>query len=171
MAIKNQKELFVLMLSELRNTTERTTKFLQELAQPVQDAEIQEAIEARVFISKKILDTLEQCFSLIGEEPSKASGRVTEVFAEEFRKDLAEIQSSTVRHLFVLARASQVVHLQVAEYKSLVAAADISGHYGVGVLLESCLADNLVFIERTQRLVQNIAATKMADKIAVKSVA
>ena len=53
----------------------------------------------------------------------------------------------------------------------LIAAADLSGHYGVGVLLESCLANNLAFVERTRRLIQNAAATKIAEKIAAKSAA
>jgi hypothetical protein len=30
----------------------------------------------------------------------------------------------------------------------------MSGHFGVGVLLESCLADKLAFVERTRRLIQ-----------------
>jgi ferritin-like metal-binding protein YciE len=171
MAIKSAKELFVQMLSELRQGSERTTKVFQELTLVAQDPDIKEAIEARVFVSEKVLDTLDHCFKLIGEQPVKPSGRVSEVFAEEFRKELAEIQTPMLRHLFVLAKANHLIHLRIAEYKTLIAAADISGHYGVGVLLESCLADNLAFVERTRRLIQNIAATKMAEKIAARSVA
>jgi len=122
-------------------------------------------------VSHKILDTLDQCFKLIGEQPVKLSGRVYEVFAEDFRRELAEIQNPTVRNLFILARASRVVHLQIAEYQALVSAADLSGHYGVGVLLESCLADKVAFVERTRRFIRAIAETKVAEKIAVRSAA
>jgi len=41
-----------------------------------------------------------------------------------------------------------------------------TGHYGVGVLLESCLADKLAFVERTRRLIRNVFEVKMAKKIA-----
>ena len=171
MPAKNPKELFVLMLSDLRQGTERTTRVFHELSEVAQDPDVKEALEARVFVSQNILDTLDQCFKLVGEQPLKFSGRLYEVFAEDFRRELAEIQNPTVRHLFILAKASHLIHLRISEYKALIAAADLSGHYGVGVLLESCLADKLAFVERTRRLIRNIAATKVAEKIAARSVA
>ena len=171
MPVKNPRELFVLMLSDLRHGHERTTKVFQEISQMVQDPDIKEALEARVFISNKVLDTLDQCFKLIGEQPVKLTGRLYEVFAEDFRRELGEIQNPTVRHLFILAKASHLIHLRIAEYKALIAAADLSGHYGVGVLLESCLADKLAFVERTRRLIHNIAETRIAERIAARSAA
>lgn len=171
MPIKTPKELFLLMLSELRQGTELTTKFFEEISQMAQDPDIKEALDARLFVSHKILSTLDHCFRIIGEQPVKLSGRLYEVFAEEFREDLAEIQNASVRHFFILARASQLAHLRIAEYKALIAAADLSGHYAVGVLLESCLADNLVFVERTERFIRAIAGTKVAEKIGARSAA
>jgi ferritin-like metal-binding protein YciE len=170
MPVKNPKELFVLMLSDLRQGTERTTKVFQELGEVAQDPDVKEALEARVFISHKILDTLDQCFKLMGEQPQKL-GHLHDVFAENFRRELDEMQNPTVRHLFILAKASHLIHFRISEYKALIAAADLSGHYGIGVLLESCLADKLAFAERTRRLIQNIAATRVADKIAARSAA
>jgi hypothetical protein len=64
--------------------------------------------------------------------------------------------------VFVLARASHLAHLQVASYITLIAAADTLEHPGVGVLLESCLADKLAFIERTRRLIHEQIAEKVS---------
>jgi len=47
----------------------------------------------------------------------------------------------------------------------LVAAADITGHYRTGVLLESCLADKLAFVERTRRMIRNVVEAKVAKKM------
>ena len=171
MPIKNPRELFVHMLSNLRQGTEQATKLVQEFAQNVQDTDVREALEARIFVSHKILDTLDQCFKLIGEQPVKVSGRLYDAFVEDFRSELADIQNPTVRNLFILAKANQVLHLRIAEYRSRLAAADLSGHFAVGVLLESCLADKLAFVERTSRLLQNLTATKMVEKIAARAVA
>jgi len=44
--------------------------------------------------------------------------RLYDVLAEDFRKDLAEIGDPSARLLFILARASQVIHLRIAEYKA-----------------------------------------------------
>jgi ferritin-like metal-binding protein YciE len=171
MSVKNPKEFFVVLLSELRQGTERTTKIFQEISQVAQNPDIKEALEARAFVSDKVLATLDQCFKLIGEQPVKLSGRMHDMFVEDFRKELAEIESPVARHLFILAKANHLIHLRIAEYVTLIAAADMTGHYGVGVLLESCLADTLAFVERTRRLIRNVIETKVAERVAEKKVA
>jgi ferritin-like metal-binding protein YciE len=171
MPVRNPKELFVLMLSDLRQGSERTSKILEEISGAVQDAEVKEALEARLFVAQNIRDTLDQAFKLIGEQPVKLSGRLYEVFAEDFRRELSEIQNPTARHLYILAKVSHLIHLRIAEYKVLIAAADLSGHPGVGVLLESCLANNLALVERTHRFIRAIAETKVAEKIATRTAA
>ena len=98
----------------------------------------------------------------------KLSGRMHDMFVEDFRKELAEIESPVARHLFILAKAIHPIHLRIAEYETLIAAADMTGHYGVGVLLESCLADTLAFVERTRRLIRNVIETKVSERVADK---
>ena len=169
MPVKNPKELFVMLLTDVRQGTERTTKIFQEFAQIAEDPQIKEALEARVFVSNKILEKLDQCFKLIGEQPMKLTGRMHDLFLEDFRKELAEIQHPIARHLFILAKANHLMHLRVGEYMALIAAADMTGHFGVGVLLESCLADKLAFVERTRRLIRNIVENKVMEKIAVRA--
>ena len=164
MAAKNPKEVFVHLLSHTRQGTERTTKIFQEISQLAQDPDVKEALEARVFISDQILAKLDQCFKLSGEQPVKLSGRLHDVFVEDFRKEVAEIQSPAARRLFILAKAIHLLHLRIAEYVALTAAADISGHYEVGVLLETCLADKLAFVERMRRLIRNVVETRMAER-------
>jgi ferritin-like metal-binding protein YciE len=162
MPIKNPKEVFVLLLSDLRQGAESTTKILQEMGRVVQDPDIKEALEARVFVSDKILDTLDECFKRIGEKPVKVNGRLHDVFVEDFRKELAEIQSPEAKHLFILAKANHLIHLRIGEYVALIAAADVTGHYALGVLLESCLANKLAFVERTRRLIREKLRLELA---------
>ena len=169
MPIKNLKELFVTLLSAVREGTERTAKILQEMSPAAQSQEVKEALEARVFVKDKILSTLDEVFRLIGEQPVRSSGRLLDMFAEDFRREIAEIQSPEARRLYVLAKASHLAHMRVAEYRVLITAADITGHFGVGVLLESCLADELAFIERGRRLVRSIAEAKIALRAAASS--
>jgi ferritin-like metal-binding protein YciE len=169
MSAKTPKELFVMLLSDVRQGTEKAAKIYQEFGQLAQDPQIKEALEARAFVSERTLATLDQCFKLIGEKPVEFTGRLQEMFLEDFRKELAEIQGPVARKLFILAKLNHLTHLRIGEYVALVAAADVSGHYGVGVLLESCLADRLAFVERTRRLIRNLVETKVAEKIASKA--
>jgi ferritin-like metal-binding protein YciE len=164
MSIKNSRELFVMLLSDCRQNTERSAKIFQEISQQVQDPDVKEAVESRAWIAEKDLSAIDRCFQLIGERPAQLSGRLEEVFLEDFRKELAEIQNPVAKGIFLLAKASRLSHLRVAEFEALVEAADVSGHYAVGLLLESCLADKLVFIERTRRLIRNLVATKIAAR-------
>ena len=166
MPAKNPKEVFVTMLSAEREGAEHTSEILQELSQVVQNPEIKQALEARLFVKDQIVSKLAEVFKLIGEKPVKFSGRLLDVFIDDFRRELAEIQSPEARHLFVLAKASHLVHLRIGAYMVLSAAADLTGNWGVGVLLESCLADEVAFAERTRRLIRKIVETKVAARAA-----
>lgn len=165
MPAKTPKEVFVTLLSDARNGTERSAKVFQELGQVAQNPDVQEALEARAFVAEKNLEMLDRCFEIIGEKPQKLSGRMHEVFVEEFRKELAEIQSPVAKHLFILAKATHLAHLRFAEYAVLIAASEVTGHFGVGVLLESVLADKLAFLERTRHLVGDILEGKVAERL------
>jgi ferritin-like metal-binding protein YciE len=163
MAIDTPKELFVMLLSNVRQHEERATKIYQLLSEAAQDTEIKEALESRVFMEDKILSTIDKCFKLIGEKPVNLSERLHDVFVEDFKKELAEIKSPMAKILFIAAKANHMMHFRVAEYMALVAMSDVTEHYGVGVLLESCLADKLAFIERTRRLIRERVRGKVQE--------
>ena len=165
MAVRNPKEMFVKLLSDLRQGTEHTTKIFQEISEVAEIPEIKQALEARVFVSKDIQAKLDQCFTLIGEKPVKLTGRLHDVFLEDFRRELAEIENPLARRLFILAKINHLIHFRMAEYITLIAAADMTGHYAVGVLLESCLAEKLAFVERTKRLIRKLVEGKVAEAV------
>src|SRR3954453_2892045 len=171
MPITTPKQIFVLMLSDLRQGSEKATKIFQDLAQLAEDPDIKQALEARIFVSHKVVETLDQCFKLIGEQPMQLSAtrnQIYEVLAEDFRKEVADIQDTKTRRFYILAKLNNLVHFRAAEYKTLIAAADVSGHYGVAALLECCLADKLALAERTQHWLRRIAETEVAEKISIK---
>jgi len=59
-----------------------------------------------------------------------------------------------------------LAYLRIGEYVALIEAADLAGHHGVGLLLETCLADKLAFVERTRKLIRKIVETKLVEKAA-----
>ncbi len=166
MTIKNPRDLFLFLLSNVRQGTERSAKIYQELSDVAQDQDIREVLDARGFLSQKILSTLDECFKIIGEKPVETSGRLHDVFLEDFRRELGEIEHPVAKHLYVLAKAQHLTHLRIGEYEALIAAADMTGNYEVGLLLESCLADQLVMVERARRLIRHILESRVAGKMA-----
>lgn len=169
MAARDPKDVFVALLSDVRQNSERAAKVYNEMGQIAQDPEIKEALEARAFVSEKTLEKLDKCFELIGERPVKLSGRLQEVFLEDFRKEVNEIQSPIAKRLFILAKLHHLTQLRIGEYVALVAAADLAGHHGVGVLLESCLADKMAFVERNRRLIRHIVEARVAERRAERA--
>lgn len=155
-----------MLLSNARNQTERSANVYREISQMAENPDVKEALEARAFIAEKNLDALDQCFEVIGQKPVKTTGRLQEVFVEDFKRELAEIQSPAAKQLYILAKAIHLAHLRLAEYAALTLAADVSGHYGVGVLLESVLADKLAFLERDRRLIRHIVEGRIAERLA-----
>lgn len=160
MAVNTPKDLFVMLLSNVRQHEERVTKAYQVLSQAAQEPRIKEALDSRVFLEGKILGSIDQCFKLIGEKPMKLTERLHDVIVEDFQKELAEIQSPAGKLIYIGTKASHLMHLRIAEYVALIAMADATGRYDVGVLLESCLADKLAFIERTRRLIRRTVESK-----------
>ena len=166
MPVNSPKELFVRMLSDVRQRTDKATTIYEQLSEVAQDPNIKEALQSRAFLQDKILSSLDRCFELIGEKPVALSGRLHEVFVEDFKRELAEIQAPAAKALFVLIKANHLMHMAIAEYVALIAMSDVSGHFGVGVLLESCLADKLAFVKRTRRLIRHAIEAKHAIKLA-----
>jgi ferritin-like metal-binding protein YciE len=150
------------LLSNVRQQVERSSKIYSELGDLAQNSEIKEALEARKLIASQDLQRMDECFKIIGANPVKTTGKLQETWLEDFRKELGEIQSPVARRVFILAKASHLLHLQMAEYIALITVADTIGHPGVGVLLESCMSDKATFMERTRRLIRYHLEQKMA---------
>jgi ferritin-like metal-binding protein YciE len=170
MPVKTAKEMFVVLLSDVLRGSEKATQFYKEVGQLAEAPEIKEALEARALISEGVVTRLNKCFKLLDEQPVKFTGRLQEVFIEDFRRELAEIQSPVAKKIFFLAKLVHLTQLRIGEYMALIAAADTAGNYGVGVLLESCLAEKLAFVERTRRLIRHVVETKVAERAATASV-
>jgi ferritin-like metal-binding protein YciE len=164
MSIKDPKEVFLLLLSHVREGAERATNTYDEISQLAKDPEIKEVIEARAMVNAGILQRLDQCFKILGEKPMPLPGRFRETFIEDVRNDLNEIQSPVARRLYILAKLVRLTHLRLGEYVALTAAADVTHNHAVGLLLESCLADKLAFVDRTRRLIRHVAEERIAER-------
>jgi hypothetical protein len=64
-----------------------------------------------------------------------------------------------------------LTQLQIAQCTFLIAASRMFRHYGVTVLLDSCLADKLAFAERTKMLIREIAEFKGTEGLSASAAA
>jgi ferritin-like metal-binding protein YciE len=163
MEINKPMDVFVLMLSDVRHGAERSTNILQEIHEIAEDKDVKEILAARIFLNNKILDTLDECFNIIDAEPVEFTGRIYDLFVEDFRDKVKAIEAPLAKRLFVLAKVQHLMHLRMGEYKALIAAADMTGNQEVGLLLESCLADKIVLAERAKRFIKLLIEIKAAE--------
>src|SRR4051812_8358200 len=111
MPVKDPKETFLMLLSNVHQNSEKWSRFYDEAVTLAQDPEIKEVVESRALIAHQTRERLDRCFTLIGQKPGKVgNGRVAEVFLEDFRKEFSEIQSPLARKLFILAKISHLAH-------------------------------------------------------------
>lgn len=157
-------DTFVRLLSNVRRATDRSNTVYEELAKIAESDEIKETLNARAFVRNSQLEKIDEAFRLIGKTPVELTGKLQETFLEDFRNEVAELKSPIVKKIFVLSKVIHLAHWRVGQWTALVAAADFTGNYAVGVLLETCLADDLAFAERTRRMLRRMAETKLAAK-------
>src|SRR4249919_1858869 len=104
MPVNNPQEMFVRLLSDVRRKTERSIDFYQEASKIAEDPDFKEALESRAFVAEKSLDKIDQAFKLINQKPATLSGRTEDVFVEDFRREVAEINAPIVRRLFIASK-------------------------------------------------------------------
>ena len=80
MPVKTPKELFVTLLSDARQSTERSAKLYHEISQAAQDPDIKEALESRAWISGKDLSTIKYPTSLVRYSPKRATRIIIDDF-------------------------------------------------------------------------------------------
>jgi len=68
MSPKTPKDVFLMLLSNVRSNTERATLIYEEIGKAAEETEVKEALGARAFTSKQILAKIDECFRLIGEK-------------------------------------------------------------------------------------------------------
>lgn len=166
MAAKSPKEVFLMLLSNVRRNTERAGKIYEEIGRVTEEPEVKEVLEARGFATNQILAKIDECFRMIGEKPVDVPTHIHDMFVEDFRKEYKEIETPVAKRLYVMMKLRHLAHLRIGEYVALIEAADVAGHHGVGLLLETCLADKLAFSERTKRLLKKLAVEKLVEKMA-----
>jgi len=162
MSIKDPMNAFLVLLSNVRRTTERSAKIYTELGELANDPDVKASMDARAFVQTGSLAKIDEVFRLIDKKPLDLPGTIQDAFIEEFRTEFKSIESQPVRRLYVLAKAIRLAHFRIGEWVALVAAADFTRTGGVGVLLETCLAEDLAFAERTRRFLRKLAEAKVA---------
>ena len=166
MVMSPAQQVFLLLLSNARQSTERTRRFYEEVSHYAPYADIKADLQARAAIANNTVATLDECFRLVGAQPVRGRARMEEVFADDFRHELIEIQSPAAIALYILAKAAHLQNLRTGEYVALAATAEVTGHPEIAVLLDRCLADHITCAGKTGQMIRNAVTERMSGRVA-----
>ena len=166
MAIQDPGGLFVMLLSNVRHAAERASESFRKMSDYVDNPEIKEVLQARAFLSDEFVSSLDECFRILGTAPIETSGRLADALLEDVRSQWDEMESPEAKALFILAKAHQLNEFRMGQYSVLIEMADAMGHQGIGLLIASCLADKIAFVERTRHLIRKILREKVEMRLA-----
>lgn len=162
MAIRN-KEVFVKILSSARKNASQSARVYRELRDAAESFELKQDLEKLAFITENDVMSLDHCFERIGEKPIDPPFRLEDVFGPDLKGELAQMQNSTARQLYILVKATELTLHDVAEYPVLISAAEVTGYYDVSALLETILEHRMELMEKDRRLVRDLIESKIAE--------
>ncbi len=164
MTYKEPKDFFLKLLSNVHKNEENLGDILKTLREKAEDKDTKEYLDSLSFLSKKNQEIIEKCFNLIGEQPLPVDDKLKEMFLEDFRREFNALETPLVKFFYFKSAVNYLINARIGEWTTLVAMADISGNRGVGVLLESCLAEKMAFVERTRRHIRQVIYENLKEK-------
>lgn len=154
---KKQQSLHTLLetgMKDIYSAEKQLLEALPEVAQAVDNEELEEAINTHLEQTKKQVMRLEKAFERMGinkddgEECLAMKGLV-----EETRKIIKEFSRGAVRDSALIIGCQKVEHYEIASYGSLCELADVLGDERLGDLLGRSLEEE----EETDELLSEIA--------------
>lgn len=157
------EEVFVMTLSNARRNSAQSAKAYRQFSEALEDLELKRDLEAWASITENDVKALDHCFKRIGVKPVDLSFRLEDAFGPGLKAELAQMQTSMGRQLYILVKITEVVLRSMAGYPILISAADEKGHYDISALLEAIVARRLAFMQKHQRLIQDLIENSIAQ--------
>lgn len=154
MPIQSAEELFIRLLSDTYASESRLLQGMEDLSKVVQDKNIQDVLNVRTYLTKQDVSNIEECFRLLGKEPVKSESRFREVWLEDLRREVTEIQPPALKAIYAIQALQQIQQFHIARYAVLTLMANLAGYMGVATLLEHTMADKMAFVERANDLIR-----------------
>jgi ferritin-like metal-binding protein YciE len=127
-AIQSPQQLFLLQLCEMYDIEQKLTQVLPELAQEAQNPQAKEAFSQHLQETQQHVRNLEQCFQILGQKPVAMPNHTVVGLKQDHDSFVQQFQpSGPILTMFNLNAGCQSEHLEIANYNSLIDAANNLG--------------------------------------------
>jgi|SRR6266436_5881789 len=164
MAVQSMNELFMTELGDIYSAEQMILLMLPELAKESDNPQAREAFQLHEQETRQHVRNLEQCFQILGQQPSKMACYAVAGLKQEHDTFLKEKPSPAILTAFDLGAACKTEYYEMASYKGLIEKATLMGQQQVAQLLqrnfeqEQAMAQRLESISRqlSQQMIQRV---------------
>lgn len=151
MAINNLQEKFTHELGDIYDAEHQFLKGQEEMLRNASDTKLKQMITQHMEQTRQQINNLEQVFQALGEQPKREMCDGAKGIVSEGQKLLRETSGNPqVRDCAIAGAASKVEHYEIAAYRGLITAAELTGQQEVVSLLQQ----NLEQEESTARQIE-----------------
>lgn len=155
MSASTLEELFYHELEDIYYAEKQLVDALPDLADQVEDDEIQQALSEHQEETEEHIERLEKVFDQIGKEPEKEECEGIEGLLEEQEEFAESDPDQHVLDLFNLASAQKTEHYEIAAYGNITLLASKLGHDEAADMLEETLREEEEALDKLSKLTEN----------------
>jgi ferritin-like metal-binding protein YciE len=139
MAMTNPLEVLQYELGDIYDAENRFLRGQQLMVLKATDPQLQNLLKEHVEQTRQQIRNLKEAFSLLGQQPKGVTCDSARRLVVEAAKTIEEAATDGIRDVLIGRAAAKVEHYEIASYRGLVMAAELTGHDQSKSLLEQNL--------------------------------
>lgn len=141
MKAESLRDLYIEQLQDLYSAENQLVKALPKMAKAATSAELREAINEHLEVTKNQASRLEEIFSNLAEDPKGKKCKGMEGLVKEGSEVLEDDMDDDVRDAALIAAAQRVEHYEIAGYGTVRTYATLLGEDEAAATLEEILKE------------------------------
>jgi len=156
MPLRTPLDLYLNEMGDIYDAEQRITQILPTLASEATDTQAKSAYQAHLNETQQQIQNLEQCFQLLGTQPTRQLCAAVVGLKQEHDAFLQQQPSEQVLGLFDLDAAAKTEAYEIASYQSLVEQSKLLGQQRCAQLLQQNLQQEQAMLQRVTQLSQQL---------------
>ncbi len=149
------QEIFYYKLGSALSMEHDSLEMLDDMEQKVMRSDLKDLFHGHAEDTRRQIQNLHQCFTLLGEEANRKPSPTTKGLAKELKSAIEKTDSTLVDGV-VLAAALETEHHETAVYETLLLLAKATGATGLAELLTHNLEEEEALIEKIKAAADGI---------------
>lgn len=156
MAMNSPRDLFVHEMSDIYDAEQRILQMLPKMASESNNQQVKSALQDHERETRQQVTNLEQCFQILGVQPTRTTCHAISGLKQEHDDFLKENPNDDIKTMFDLGAAAKTEHYEIASYRGLVDKAKMMGESKCANLLSQNLQQEESMAQRVENLAHQL---------------